>query len=80
MVSHVARLAAWLAASPAFVQVMAPPKTEPSASPTFAQIGLFIYPGSVDGMRGRINLKQTAAQSGAQQAGQANLQAVDQFK
>jgi hypothetical protein len=35
--------AALLAAGPAFAQVAAP-KTEPPPKPTFAQIGMFIYP------------------------------------
>ena len=36
--------------------------------------------GSVRGMRGRVKAKKAAGQSGAQQAVQANQQAVDQFK
>ena len=36
--------------------------------------------GSIHGVRGRTNAKRTAGQSGAQQAVQANEQAVDQFK
>ncbi len=36
--------------------------------------------GSLRGVRGRTNAKRRAGQSGAQQAVQANQQAVDQFK
>ena len=43
MVSRVAVIAGLLAAGPAFAQVAAPP-TAPPPKPTFAQIGLFIYP------------------------------------
>ena len=36
--------------------------------------------GSVRGLRGRVNAQKAAGQAGAQQAVQANQQAVDQFK